>query len=96
MNGTVSDSVLQFSPDTMQWTQVTVTISRRLQRSEASSEYCENCREIPLPALSAGGAADPGPGEARREPGHGRGLGSSGADGGAQGRCLSRYSEILS
>ena len=29
MNGTVSDSVLQFSPDTMQWTQV--TISRRLQ-----------------------------------------------------------------
>ena len=51
---------------------------------------------FPLRALSAGGAADPGPGEARREPGHGRGLGSSGADGGAQGRCLSRYSEILS
>ena len=30
MNGTVSDSVLQFSPDTMQWTQV--KISQKLQR----------------------------------------------------------------
>ena len=30
MNGTVSDSVLQFSPDTMQWTQV--KISRKLHR----------------------------------------------------------------
>ena len=30
MNGTVSDSVLQFSPNTMQWTQV--KISRKLQQ----------------------------------------------------------------
>ena len=39
MNGTVSDSVLQFSPDTMQWTQVKISARPHPNIVKAVSEF---------------------------------------------------------